>query len=264
MISLTQLFSELRPESSLIRSLAPLAKKIWKDTDGAFDPTVFPLTNAMGFGPGKRKKLEQKEVDSILHFVGFNLIKLKGNKIIKKDPRVQLDFNAFAQGYSVDVISDFITKKGIKSFIVEIGGEVYAYGKQPDGTNWTIGIEKPIDNKESQNPIEAIVKLEDLAIATSGNYRRFVVENGVKYAHHIDPKTGYSTKNNLLSASIISKSCITSDATATGILVMGLEKAKLYFDKHPEIQAFLIYSDEAGNYQLFETKDLKTILIENK
>jgi thiamine biosynthesis lipoprotein len=240
------------------------AIKIWKDTDGAFDPTVFPLTNAMGFGPGKRKKLEQKEVDSILHFVGFNLIKLKGDKIIKKDPRVQLDFNAFAQGYSVDVISDFISKKGIKSFIVEIGGEVYAKGKQPNGTNWTVGIEKPIDNKEFQNPIEAIVKLENLAIATSGNYRRFVIENGVKYAHHIDPKTGYSTKNNLLSTSIFSKKCITSDATATGILVMGLEKAKIYFNKHPEIQAFLIYSDDEGNYQLFETKNLKAILIETK
>jgi len=164
----------------------------------------------------------------------------------------------------VDVISDFIASKGIKSFLVEIGGEVYAKGKLPDGSNWKIGIEKPIDNKESKNPIEVIVKLEDLAIATSGNYRRFVIENGVKYAHHIDPKTGYSTKNNLLSASIISKSCITSDATATGILVMGLEKAKVYFTKHPELQALLIYSDEEGNYQLFETKELKTILIESK
>jgi len=240
------------------------AKEIWKATDGAFDPTVFPLTNAMGFGPGKKRKLDKKEVDSILHFVDFNLITLKGNRIIKKDPRVQLDFNAFAQGYSVDVISDFISKNGIKSFVVEIGGEVYAKGKQPDGTNWSVGIEKPIDNKESQNPIEAIVKLEDLAIATSGNYRRFVIENGIKYAHHIDPKTGYSTKNNLLSASIISEKCITSDATATGILVMGLENAKIYLSKHPEIKAFLIYSDDEGNYQLFQTKDLKNILSEIK
>jgi len=135
------------------------AKKIWKDTGGAFDPTVFPLTNAMGFGPGKRKKLEQKEVDSILHFVGFNLIKLKGDRIIKKDPRVQLDFNAFAQGYSVDVISDFIASKGIKSFIVEIGGEVYAKGKQPDGTNWTVGIENQLTTKIPKIQLKPLLNL---------------------------------------------------------------------------------------------------------
>lgn len=239
------------------------AKEIWKATNGAFDPTVYPITNAWGFGPGKKQTLDKKKVDSILQFVGFELIKLKGNRIIKKDQRVQLDFNAFAQGYSVDVISDYISKTGIKSFIVEIGGEVYAKGKLPNGDNWTVGIEQPIDNKENQNPLEAIVNLENLAIATSGNYRRFVIENGVKYAHHIDPKTGYPTKNNLLSASIISKKCIISDATATGILVMGLENAKKYFNKHPEIQAFLIYSDENGKYKTFETEGLQSILKRN-
>lgn len=235
------------------------AKKIWKDTDGAFDPTVFPLTNAMGFGPGKKQKLSTKEIDSILDFVGFNLISLRGNKIIKKDSRVQLDFNAFAQGYSVDVISNFLSNKGIRSFIVEIGGEVYAKGRQPNGTKWSVGIEKPIDNKESNNPIEDLVNIEDLAIATSGNYRRFIIENGIKYAHHIDPKTGHSTKNNLLSATIISKKCIVSDATATGVLVMGLEKAKKYFNKHPEIIAFLIYSDEKGNFQYYKTTNYEFI-----
>lgn len=240
------------------------AKEIWKATNGAFDPTVYPITNAWGFGPGKKQTIEKKKIDSILHFVGLNLIQLKGNRIIKKDPRVQLDFNAFAQGYSVDVIAEFLTKKGIKSFIVEIGGEVFAKGKQPNGDFWTVGIEKPIDNKVSQNPLEATVKLENLAIATSGNYRRFVIENGVKYAHHIDPKTGYPTKNNLLSASIFSKQCITSDATATGILVMGFENAKKYFIEHPEIEAFLIYSDENGNYKTYETAGLQSILKENK
>ncbi|HNP32521.1 MAG TPA: FAD:protein FMN transferase [Flavobacterium sp.] len=240
------------------------AKEIWKATNGAFDPTVYPITNAWGFGPGKKQTIEKKKIDSILNFVGFDLIKIRGNRVVKKDPRVQLDFNAFAQGYSVDVISDFLTKKGIKSFIVEIGGEVYAKGKQPNGDFWTVGIEKPIDNKESQNPLEATVKLENLAIATSGNYRRFVIENGVKYVHHIDPKTGYPTKNNLLSASIFSKQCITSDATATGILVMGFENAKKYFAAHPEIEAFLIYSDEKGDYKTYETPGLKSILAQNK
>ncbi len=236
------------------------AKEVWKNTDGAFDPTVYPLVNAWGFGPGKKEKIEPKKIDSILKFVGFDLIRLRGNHIIKKDPRVKLDFNAFAQGYSVDVVSDFLSQQGIASFIVEIGGEVYAKGKKPDGTNWTVGIEKPIDNKESANDLKALVKLENLAIATSGNYRRFIIENGVKYAHHIDPKTGYPTKNNLLSASLFSKECISSDANATGVLVMGLEKAKLFLSNHPELQAYLIYSDDKGNYQIYETSGLKQIL----
>lgn len=236
------------------------AKEIWKNTDGAFDPTVYPLVNAWGFGPGKKQKIEKQRIDSILQFVGFNLIELKGNRVIKKDPRVALDFNAFAQGYSVDVVSEFLSSKAISSYMVEIGGEVYAKGKKPDGSNWKVGIEKPIDNKETENPLKAIVKLENMAIATSGNYRRFVVENGIKYAHHIDPKTGYPTKNNLLSASIFSSECISSDANATGVLVMGLEKAKAFLEQHKELQAYLIYSDDHGNYQTYETPGIRAIL----
>lgn len=237
------------------------AKEVWKNTNGAFDPTVFPLVNAWGFGPGKKQKIEPQRIDSILKFVGFDLIQLKGNKILKKDKRVALDFNAFAQGYSVDVISEYLNSKGITSYIVEIGGEVFAKGKMSNGKNWEIGIEKPLDNKSSENPTLLNIKLDGLAIATSGNYRKYTIENGVKYAHHIDPKTGYPTKNNLLSVSIISKQCITSDANATGILVMGLEKAKLFLDKHPELDAFLIYSDENGNYQFYETPNFKSLLI---
>ena len=236
------------------------AKEVWKNTNGAFDPTVYPLVNAWGFGPGKKQKIEKEKIDSILQFVGFNLIELKGKKILKKDPRVALDFNAFAQGYSVDVVSEFLNSKGIHAYIVEIGGEVYANGKKPNGDNWSIGIEKPIDNKTELNPLKAVVKLENLAIATSGNYRRFIVEDGVKYAHHIDPKTGYPTKNNLLSASIFSKQCIASDANATGILVMGLERAKVFLQQHTELEAYLIYSDENGNYQIYETPGIKLIL----
>jgi len=238
------------------------AKEVWKNTNGAFDPTVYPLVNAWGFGPGRKQKIEKSKIDSILKFVGFQLIELKGNKVVKKDSRVALDFNAFAQGYSVDVVSDFLNSKGISAYIVEIGGEVYAKGRKPNGKNWTIGIEKPIDNKESENPFKAIVKLENLAIATSGNYRRFIIEDGVKYVHHIDPKTGYPTKNNLLSASIFAKECITSDANATGVLVLGLEKAKVFLTNHPELQAYLIYSDEKGKYQVYETPGIKEIVSE--
>ena len=238
------------------------AKEVWKNTDGAFDPTVYPIVNAWGFGPGKKQQIEKQKIDSMMQFVGFNLIEIKENKIVKKDPRVALDFNAFAQGYSVDVVSDFLISKGINSFVVEIGGEVYAKGKNGDGLDWTVGIEKPIDNKLDANPIKAIAILDNLAVATSGNYRRFVVEDGIKYAHHIDPKTGFPTKNNLLSASVFSIDCISADANATGILVMGLEKAKLFLASHTELQAYLIYSDESGKYQVFVTPGLMNIIKE--
>src|ERR1035437_9041300 len=238
------------------------AKEVWKNTDGAFDPTVYPIVNMWGWGPGKKQKIEKTKIDSILKFVGFQLIELKGNTVVKKDPRVALDFNAFAQGYSVDVVSEFLDSKKVSSYIVEIGGEVYAKGKKPNGDNWKTGIEKPIENKDSVNPIKAIVKLENLAVSTSGNYRRFVIEDGVKYGHHIDPKTGYPTKINLLSATVFAKECISSDANATGILVMGLEKAKKFLEEHKELQAYLIYSDDKGNYQIYETPGVKSIVSE--
>ena len=236
------------------------AKEVWKNTDGAFDPTVYPIVNLWGWGPGKKQRVEKKLVDSILQFVGFEKIELKGNTVVKKDPRVGLDFNAFAQGYSVDVVSEFLNSKGISQYIVEIGGEVYAKGKQPNGDYWTVGIEKPIDNKDSLNPLRAIVNLENMAVSTSGNNRRYTIIDGVKYAHHIDPKTGYPTNNNLLSASVFAKDCITTDANATGLLVMGLEKSKKFLELHKELQAFLIYSDEKGNLKVYQTSGLEKIL----
>lgn len=231
------------------------AKEIWLLTGGAFDPTVYPLVNAWGFGPEKKDKLEQAKIDSLLTFVGFEKITLTDGKITKSDPRVSVDFNAFAQGYSVDLVSDFLMQKGVKSFVVEIGGEVYVHGKR-DGQSWKVGLEQPIENKESKNPITILFELEDIGVATSGNYRKFTVDNGVKIAHHIDPKTGIPTSNQLLSASIFTDQCISSDALATAILVMGLDKAKLFLEEHPEIQAYLIYSDADGKYQVFITPKL--------
>jgi len=238
------------------------AQEIYKNSSGAFDPTVAPLVNAWGFGPQKKQEISSHLIDSLLQFVGFDLIELKDNKIIKKDSRIALDFNAFAQGYSVDVVADFLRKKGLSSFLVEIGGEVYAQGKQLNDENWIIGIEEPIDNQTSGNPYKAILRLDGKAIATSGNYRRYFIENGVKYVHHIDPKTGYPTKNNLLSASVISTSCLESDATATALLVMGLEKAIEYVNNRKDLEAYLIYTDEKGNYKSFITLGFAYLIIE--
>lgn len=238
------------------------AKEVWKNTNHAFDPTVYPLVNLWGFGPLKNTPIDTNKIDSIKQFVGFHLIELKNGKILKKDKRVQLDFNAFAQGYSVDVVANFLTSKNVQSYLVEIGGEVCAHGQKPNGDHWKVGIEKPIDNHDSANPIKAIVTLNNMALATSGNYRKFFLENGQRYAHHIDPKTGYPAKNNLLSASVFAKDCISSDAYATGILVMGIENAIAFLKQHTELQVYLIYSDPttASGYQIFETPQLRTYI----
>ena len=242
------------------------AKEVWKNTNGAFDPTVFPLVNLWGFGPLSNKTINKSKIDSIKQFVGFHLIDLKDGKIIKKDKRVRLDFNAFAQGYSVDVIAAFLRTRNIQTYVVEIGGEVVARGQKPNGEFWKIGIEKPIDNHDSTNPIRAIATLHNMALATSGNYRKFFIENGERYAHHIDPTTGYPAKNNLLSASVFAKDCISSDAYATGILVMGLENAIAFLKIHPELQAYLIYADNnsADGFNVYETPSIKTLITEIK
>jgi thiamine biosynthesis lipoprotein len=231
------------------------AKIIWDMTEGAFDPTVYPLVNAWGFGPERKSVLEQQKIDSLLAFVGFDKIEIVNGQIQKKDPRVQLDFNAFAQGYSVDVLANFLLKKGVQNFIVEIGGEVYAHGKAENG-KWRVGIEQPVENKTTKNELQIIVELQELAVATSGNYRRFKEVDGKKIVHHLDPKTGKPTANNLLSASVFSAHAIQSDALATGFLVLGLEKSKEFLKQHPEIQVFFIYADDQGKYRVFITDQL--------
>ena len=240
------------------------AKNLWKITNGAFDPTVYPLVNAWGFGPEKKSELEQQKIDSLLHFVGFDKINIVNGEIQKADPRVQLDFNAFAQGYSVDVISAFLMKKGIQNFIVEIGGEVKTHGVDERGMLWRVGIEQPVVNQKSKNDLQVIVELENMAVATSGNYRRFKEVNGQKVVHHIDPKTDKPTANNLLSASVFSENALTSDAMATGFLVLGLEQSKHFLLEHPEIQVFFIYSDDQGTMQVFITEKLETWIAQHQ
>jgi thiamine biosynthesis lipoprotein len=232
-----------------------VAKDVYEATDGAFDPTVFPLVNAWGWGPGKKQSIRQSLIDSLLPLVGFNKMHVKGRRVIKERKESGLDFNAFAQGYSADVVADFLHSRGIRNAVVEIGGETVCRGQSPNGKPFLVAIEKPIDNPQEKNPPMMYVSVENAGVATSGNYRKYFVENGIKYAHHIDPKTGYPAKNNLLSATVISKQCIRSDAYATGLLVMGLEKSIHFLDAHPHLQAMLVYCDENGNYGIYKTKE---------
>jgi len=232
------------------------------ESNGAFDATVEPLVTLWGFNLVKKGKVDQHTIDSILQFVGYKKIQIKDGKVIKKDPRIKLDFNGIAQGYSVDVVSNFLTSKGITSSLVEIGGEVYGKNRKPNGNNWSVGIEKPIDNAETNNPLKATVKLENKGLTTAGNYRKFYEENGMKYSHTIDPKTGYPCQNTLLSVTVLANDAFTADAWDTALMVMGLDNSIKYLLKHPELQAYLIYSDEKGNYKVYETSKLKELSTE--
>ncbi|NVO01968.1 MAG: FAD:protein FMN transferase [Bacteroidetes bacterium] len=234
--------------------------EVSKATDGAFDCTVGPLVKGWGFSFKKKAKMDSTMVDSLLKFIGYQYVEMKDGKIIKKDNRITLDFNALAQGYSVDLVSKLLESKKISSYLVEIGGEVFARGKKPNGDNWKVGIEKPIDNPDGNNPLKAIARIEDKAFNTSGNYRKFYIENGIRYSHEINPKTGYPAHNSLLSATVLANDCMTADAYATAFMVMGLEKSITFLSEHSELMAYLIYSDEKGNYKVFQSDGLNKII----
>jgi len=231
-------------------------------TKGAFDITVGPLVRAWGFGPDEHKDVSAQKVDSLLCLVDIDKLKLTDGKIVKSDPRVKLDFNAIAQGYSVDVLSNYLLEKGIKNSLVEIGGEVRARGSK-NGNPWRIGIDRPEDNNmiPGQN-LSAVMEMEDRSLATSGNYRKFYVENGIKYSHTINPFSGYPAKNRLLSATILASDCATADGIATACMVMGKEKSIEFLDLHPEYDAYLIYSDEEGNFKTWMSENLKGLVFE--
>ncbi len=243
-----------------------LSSQIYKETNGLFDPTIGVLVNAYGFGPNKKHQdLSQKQIDSLLQFVGFDKIALNSNKTIsKKHNQTFIDFNAIAQGYSVDVVVNYLKSKGIENAIVEIGGELFALGKNTiDNKNWVVGIDDPLQKPEERTLISK-VNLENLGMATSGNYRKVMIDEktGKKFVHIINPKTGLAQKNSVLSATVLSKSSGLSDGYATAFMLMTLEESKLFLQKHPELYVMLLYSDSDNKMQQFTTENFKKLIKE--
>ncbi len=238
------------------------SKAIFQLTNGAFDVTVGPLVRAWGFGPDARKNFSESKRDSLLNLIGMGKVDIKDGIFVKDDPRINLDFNAIAQGYSVDVIFRHLNDLGIKSYLVEIGGEVRVRGKKGD-VLWRIGIDRPTDdNMLPGNDLQAVISLKDRALATSGNYRKFYMEDGIKYSHTIDPKTGYPVRNKLLSATVLADECADADGIATAFMVMGMEKSIEFLYLHPGFEAFLVYSDENGNFRTWVSEKLKGYISE--
>jgi FAD:protein FMN transferase len=238
------------------------SKELSRLTEGSFDVTVGPLVKAWGFGPDSQKNFSESKRDSLLQLVGMDKVELIDGMLVKSDPRIILDFNAIAQGYSVDVIYDYLKSLGIGNFLIEIGGEIRVSGDK-DGAMWKVGIDRPYDNNMTPGAdMQAIISLKEQSLATSGNYRKFYVEDGIKYSHTIDPKTGYPAKNQLLSATIIASECATADAVATACMVMGKEKTIEFLKKHSAFSAYLIYSDKTGKFKTWKSKNLRKYISE--
>lgn len=228
------------------------ALEVSEITNGAFDITAGAMVNAWGFGPEEKKKMTQERVDSLIQITGYQKIKLENGRIIKENPNIKLDMNAIAKGYTSDLIGNFLAENGCRNYMVEIGGEVAAKGINERGKTWTIGISKPDETDIfGTTGLQAKVKLTDHGMATSGNYRNFYVEDGKKYAHTIDPKTGYPVQHSVLSSTVIANDCMTADAYATAFMVLGLETSIEIDRKVPEIEVFFIYADEQGNNQVY-------------
>lgn len=243
-----------------------LSNQIYKETKGLFDPTIGVLVNAYGFGPNKKQEnLSQKQIDSLLQFVGFDKISLNSNKTIsKKYNQTFIDFNAIAQGYSVDVVINYLKLKGVENAIVEIGGELFALGKNTiENKNWVVGIDDPLQKPEERTLI-AKVNLENLGMATSGNYRKVMVDEvtGEKFVHIINPKTGLAQKNHVLSATVLSKSSGLSDGYATAFMLMNLEESKAFLQQHPELYVMLLYADSNNKMQRFTTDNFNKLIKE--
>ena len=230
-------------------------------TQGKFDCTLAPIVNAWGFGFTERAKVDSSLIKSLLQKVGYQKVTLKVDSFLQNPHLLQLDFNALAQGYTVDVIATFLDSMGLQNYMVEVGGELKVKGKNANGKNWRIGIDKPSPEIDENNRFQTVVELPNKALATSGNYRNFFLEDGKKYSHTIDPETGYPVKHKLLSVTVITEDCMLADAYATAFMVMGVQRTKRYLQTHPELDAYLIYTNRKGEWEIWATPTFSQLQI---
>ena len=237
-----------------------LSLQLSRETDGAFDITVAPLVNEWGFGFKHRERINASKIDSLRAFVGYDKLFYEGNRLNKRDSRVTIDCGAVAKGYGVDCVARLLSSKGCTNYMVEIGGEVVVKGKNAKGKKWTIGINKPVDDStKNVNEVQNILHVSDCGIATSGNYRNFYYVDGRKVSHTIDPKSGQPVQHSLLSATVLTPSCAKSDALATSFMVMGLDRAKAFLAKHKDVQAYFIFADGQGKYNVWMTEGMQKL-----
>ena len=219
------------------------ARKASEFSDGAFDATIGPLVSAWGFHYKKQLEMTSEMVDSIRQLVDYHKIEIIDDKVVKANSNMTLDFNAVAQGYTTDLIGKFLESQGVLNYLVDVGGEVLARGTKPNGEQWTIGIEKPAENYDSERSVQIKINLKDKGIVTSGNYRKYIEKDGVRYSHSIDPKTGYPVEQNLLSATVIADNASWADCLATICMIVGKEKASKLLENQG-VEAYFIYVED--------------------
>ena len=230
---------------------------------GAFDVTVAPLINLWGFGPEKTGDISQQKIDSIKEFVGYQKVRIENKRVLKDDPRIKLNFSAIAKGFASDIVAAALEREGVENYMIEIGGEIAAKGKNPNGNCWGIEIPKPKDDPGGMNiETQAIVNLcKKYGMATSGDYRNFYIKDGKKYSHTIDPHTGYPAERSIRSATVVAPDCMTADAYATVFMVLGVEAAEEIANKVPEIDFYLVYDEDiSGNFKSKYSDGMKSML----
>lgn len=246
----------------MFQDVFKLSKAVHQESDGYFDPTVGVLVNAWGFGPGQQMELDSARVDSLLEFVGFNKVRLtEGNTINKNHSSIYFDFNAVAKGYAIDRLGAMLEGKAISNYLVEVGGEVLTKGTNTiSKKQWTVGIDDP--QAEEGRQLKQIVSLENKAMASSGNYRKFRIDpdTGKKYVHTINPKTGFTKNSCVLATSVVAKTCAEADAFATAFMAMDLDDSKTLLKERNELEAYIIYLDEAGRTQEFMTPGFQELV----
>jgi len=247
-------------KSSYFYPVLKASEKVYKASNGAFDPTIYPLIKAWGFGKDESNLPDTATVQNIKIQVGFDKIAFNEQAVWKKTAGIGLNFNAIAQGYAIDVLFDYITEGGVENVMIELGGEVRASGVSDRNEAWSIGIDNPqTDNGNSERA--AILKLENQAVSTSGNYRNFFVRDGITYGHTIDPRSGFPVQRDIISATVLAPDCMQADAWSTAFMVLGLDEAKAILKEQSQLKAYFIYLDEAGETQNFITENLRGKII---
>lgn len=238
-----------------------LSYRISSETDGAFDCTIGPLIEAWGFGLREKIVLNQQKIDSIKEFIGYEKVYIENMQLIKSDPRIELSFNAIAQGYSVDLLGQYLESVGIEIYLIDIGGEILGKGIKPNGDVWKVGIQKPTEDELGEIEAQIKIALTNKALVTSGSYRKYYEMDGVRYSHMIDPSTGYPVTHSMLSATVMADNCAEADAYATAFMIMGVDRTTAFVNQSDHLEVFLIYTDESGTIQTFSTEGLRKMII---
>ena len=239
-----------------------IAQEAAKLSDGYFDPTVSPIVAAWGFSYKVGDSITPQLIDSLKQWVDYRKVRIENGKVIKENPNMTLDFNAIAQGYTSDLIAAFLESRGIKSYLVDTGGEIMAKGEKTNGKPWIVGIEKPAENKDSEQVVQTRIALRDKGLVTSGSTRKYVERNGKRYSHSINPKTGYPVEHNVLSVTVLAENSVWADALASICMVMGLEQSLPLIESLDGVEAYYIYSNEQNELEIFATEGFKTLIVD--